>query len=83
MVFGVAPQLPLLAYQYWHDWQFTTVAVAGIVLESAAVVPDSHNSYVMVYVPLGVLAARVTIPSASILNGPVVNGVTFVLISQY
>jgi hypothetical protein len=30
----------------------------------------------MVYVPLGVLAARVTIPLASTLNGPVVNGVT-------
>ena len=34
----------------------------------------------MVYVPLGVLAATVTIPSALILRGPVVNGVTFVLV---
>ena len=34
----------------------------------------------MLYVPLGVLAATVTNPSASMLNGPVVNGVTFVLV---
>jgi hypothetical protein len=33
----------------------------------------------MLYVPLGVLAATVTIP-ASMLNGPVVNGVTLVLV---
>jgi hypothetical protein len=32
------------------------------------------------YVPLGVLAATVTIPLASMLNGPVVNGVTLVLV---
>ena len=32
------------------------------------------------YVPLGVFAATVTIPSASILNGPVVNTVTLVLV---
>jgi hypothetical protein len=31
----------------------------------------------MLYVPLGVLAATVTIPLASMLNGPVVNGVTW------
>jgi hypothetical protein len=35
---------------------------------------------VMLYVPLGVLAATVTIPLASMLNGPVVNGVTLVLV---
>jgi hypothetical protein len=34
----------------------------------------------MLYVPLGVLAATVTIPLASMLNGPVVNGVTLVLV---
>ena len=34
----------------------------------------------MLYVPLAVLAATVTIPSASMLNGPVVNGVTLVLV---
>jgi hypothetical protein len=34
----------------------------------------------MMYVPLGVLAATVTIPLASMLNGPVVNGVTLVLV---
>jgi hypothetical protein len=33
----------------------------------------------MLYVPLGV-AATVTIPLASMLNGPVVNGVTLVLV---
>jgi hypothetical protein len=33
----------------------------------------------MLYVPLGVLAATV-IPLASMLNGPVVNGVTLVLV---
>jgi hypothetical protein len=33
----------------------------------------------MLYV-LGVLAATVTIPLASMLNGPVVNGVTLVLV---
>jgi hypothetical protein len=34
----------------------------------------------MLYVPLGVLAATVTMPLASMLNGPVVNGVTLVLV---
>jgi hypothetical protein len=34
----------------------------------------------VLYVPLGVLAATVTIPLASMLNGPVVNGVTLVLV---
>ena len=34
----------------------------------------------MLYVPLGVLAATVTIPSALILNGPVVSSVTLVLV---
>jgi hypothetical protein len=34
----------------------------------------------MLYVPLAVLAATVTIPLASMLNGPVVNGVTLVLV---
>jgi hypothetical protein len=34
----------------------------------------------MLYVPLGVLAATVTIPLASMLNGPVVNGVTLVVV---
>ncbi len=62
-----------------------TTIVAVAVSQFAGVTFDpvdglaSHNWYVIVYVPDGVLAATVTIPLASILNGPLVNGVTLVL----
>ena len=57
----------------------TTVAIAVSQFEFAGVVPASHNWYVIVYVPDVVFGANVNTPSASILNGPVVIGVTSVL----
>ena len=57
---------------------FATTTVAVAVLQLAGFAPVSHISYVIVYVPLGVFAATVTIPLASILNGPLLAGVTSV-----
>ena len=52
--------------------------MAVAVSQFAGLAPTSHNWYVIVYVPLGVFAANVNTPSESILNGPVVIGVTSV-----
>ena len=55
----------------------TTVAIARVQFDGIA--PTSQISYSMLYVPLGVFGATVKFPSASILNGPFVTGVTSVL----
>src|SRR5699024_7780480 len=56
----------------------TTVAIA--VSQFAGFAPTSQIVYVIVYVPLGVFGATVKFPSASIVNGPSVTGVTSVLV---
>jgi hypothetical protein len=60
-----------------------TVTVAVLQLAGTTFNPvtgfASHNWYVIVYVPDGVFGAKVNTPLASILNGPVVIGVTFEL----
>ena len=62
----------------------TTVAVAKSQLAGVTFNPvvgsASHSWYVIVYVPVGVFASNVNTPFKSILNGPVVVGVTLVLV---
>ncbi len=58
---------------------FNTTTVAVAESQFAGTTPTSHNWYVMVYVPELVFGAKVNTPSESILNGPVMIGVTSVL----
>ena len=82
---GVAPDVVVTAGSLTASITLFTITVAIAVSQFAGTTLKpvtgfaSHNWYVITYVPDGVFAARVNCPFESIVNGPVVTWVTFVL----